>query len=86
MAAAFPGDSLRFDPNARLVHRAGHSFRPGASKACVTITWKIRCTGSNGMRRDARDGARSLATNTVVVNFEQLAANASRHRRRCDPS
>ena len=55
-------------------NRRSASARP--SKGCATITWKIPVYGLNGMRRVREKVRVPLATNTVVVNFEQLAANA----------
>lgn len=73
LAAALPGDSYRYDPNCAL------SLAQSAQVADAIAdldndyledpTW-----GLNGMRSLRRPGL-LLATNTVVVNFEQLAAN-----------
>jgi glucarate dehydratase len=75
LAAAFPGDSLRFDPNA--VWSTEQAIRFGqAIEGLRNDYLEDPVYGLNGMRR-ARSMIRvPLATNTVVVNFEQLAANA----------
>lgn len=74
LAHAFPEDSLRYDPNA--AHSVEEAIRFG--KAIEDLrndyfedpTW-----GLNGMRRVRESVNIPTATNTVVVNFEQLAAN-----------
>ncbi len=79
LGRAFPDDSLRFDPNCVYSHetalRVGRALR------------ELRCEyfedpvlGLEAMKRfrDALPGLR-LATNTCVVDFDQLAANV-RHR------
>ena len=74
LAAAFPDDAVRFDPNA--AHSVEDAIRFG--KAIEDLrndyledpTW-----GMNGMRRVRDAVGVPLATNTVVVTFEQLAAN-----------
>ncbi len=75
LAAAFPGDRLRFDPNA--VWSTEQAIRFGqAIEGLRNDYLEDPVYGLNGMRR-TRDMVRvPLATNTVVVNFEQLAANA----------
>jgi glucarate dehydratase len=75
VAAAFPQDSLRFDPNA--VWSTEQAIRFGqAIEGLRNDYLEDPVYGLNGMRR-ARSMIRvPLATNTVVVNFEQLAANA----------
>jgi glucarate dehydratase len=75
LAAAFPQDSLRFDPNA--VWSTEQAIRFGqAIEGLRNDYLEDPVYGLNGMRR-ARSMIRvPLATNTVVVNFEQLAANA----------
>ena len=74
LAAAFPGDRLRYDPNAALsveeAIRFGHAIESLANDYYEDPTW-----GLNGMRRLRQAVRIPLATNTVVVNFEQLAAN-----------
>lgn len=74
LAAAFPGDSLRFDPNA--VWTAEQAVRFGRAIDDLNNDYlEDPVFGLSGMRY-AREKLRiPLATNTVVVNFEQLAAN-----------
>ena len=75
LAAAFPGDSLRFDCNA--VWSAEQAIRFGqAIEDCRNDYLEDPVYGINGMRRVREKVRMPLATNTVVVNFEQLAANA----------
>lgn len=73
LAAATGGDPLRYDPNGALSVGAAHRFGRAAAELPTEYledpTW-----GLNGMRQLRGLGLR-LATNTVVVNFEQLAAN-----------
>jgi glucarate dehydratase len=74
IAAANPKDRYRFDPNAILSVEQSVRF----AKAIEGLnndyledpTW-----GLNGMRKVREKTHLSLATNTVVVNFEQLSAN-----------
>jgi glucarate dehydratase len=73
LAAAFPDDSFRYDPNCVLsvaeslwVARHIADLR---NDYLEDPTW-----GLNGMRA-LRGCGQLLATNTMVVNFEQLAAN-----------
>lgn len=74
MAEALPGDRVRYDPNAVLspeeAIRFGHAIEDLANDYYEDPTW-----GLNGMRRVREKVRIPLATNTVVVNFEQLAAN-----------
>src|SRR5262245_26198392 len=74
LAAAFPEDALRFDPNA--VWSTEQAIRFGRAIEDLRNDYlEDPVFGLNGMRR-ARENVRvPLATNTVVVNFEQLAAN-----------
>jgi len=75
LAAAFPGDSLRFDPNA--VWSGEQAIRFGqAIEGLRNDYLEDPVFGLNGMRRTREKVRIPLATNTVVVNFEQLAANA----------
>ncbi|WP_117210961.1 enolase C-terminal domain-like protein [Allorhizocola rhizosphaerae] len=73
LAEAMPGDRLRYDPNAALsVGEARHFAQAITSLPNDYLedpTW-----GLNGLRQ-LRDIGIPLATNTVVVNFEQLATN-----------
>ena len=75
LAAAFPEDSLRFDPNA--VWSTEQAIRFGqAIEPLRNDYFEDPVFGLNGMRRTREMVRIPLATNTVVVNFEQLAANA----------
>jgi len=75
LAAAFPGDSLRFDPNG--VWSVEQAIRFGqAIEGLRNDYQEDPVFGLNGMRRTRQMVRVPLATNTVVVNFEQLAANA----------
>ena len=74
LAAAFPGDSLRFDPNA--VWSTEQAIRFGQAIEGLNNDYlEDPVFGLNGMRRTREMVRVPLATNTVVVNFEQLAAN-----------
>lgn len=74
LAAAFPGDSLRFDPNA--VWSTEQAIRFGQAIAGLRNDYlEDPVFGLNGMRRTRQMVPIPLATNTVVINFEQLAAN-----------
>jgi glucarate dehydratase len=74
LAAVFPGDSLRFDPNA--VWSTEQAIRFGQGIEDVRNDYlEDPVYGLNGMRRVREKVRMPLATNTVVVNFEQLAAN-----------
>ncbi|NBI07202.1 enolase C-terminal domain-like protein [Senegalia massiliensis] len=74
LAERFPKDNLRYDPNAILSVEQSVKF----AKAIEGLnndyledpTW-----GLNGMRKVREKTYLSLATNTVVVNFEQLSQN-----------
>jgi glucarate dehydratase len=74
LAAAFPNDRLRYDPNASLnveeAIRFGQAIEHLNNDYFEDPTW-----GLNGMRRVRSMVRIPTATNTVVVNFEQLAAN-----------
>jgi glucarate dehydratase len=74
VAAAFPGDRFRFDPNA--VWTTEQAVRFGRAIEDLDNDYlEDPVFGLTGMRH-AREKLRlPLATNTVVVNFEQLAAN-----------
>lgn len=74
LAAAFPGDSLRFDPNG--VWSTEQAIRFGqAIEGLRNDYLEDPVFGLNGMRRTREMVRVPLATNTVVVNLEQLAAN-----------
>lgn len=75
LAAAFPKDSLRFDPNAVWLTEQAIRFGQ-AIEGLRNDYLEDPVYGLNGMRRTREKVRVPLATNTVVVNFEQLAANA----------
>lgn len=75
VAAAFPGDSLRFDPNAVWSTEQAIRFGQGI-EGLRNDYLEDPVYGLNAMRRTRQMVRVPLATNTVVVNFEQLAANA----------
>jgi glucarate dehydratase len=75
LAASFPGDRVRFDPNG--VWSTEQAIRFGqAIEGLPNDYLEDPVYGLNGMRRARQMIRVPLATNTVVVNFEQLAANA----------
>jgi len=75
LSAAFPADSLRFDPNA--VWSTEQAIRFGQAIEDLRNDYlEDPVYGLNGMRRTREKVRVPLATNTVVVNFEQLAVNA----------
>ena len=75
LAAAFPEDQVRFDPNG--VWSTEQATRFGqAIEGLRNDYLEDPVYGLNGMRRTRQMVRVPLATNTVVVNFEQLAANA----------
>ncbi len=74
LAAAFPKDRLRFDPNGVL--STEQAIRFGQAIAGLNNDYlEDPVYGLNGLRRVREMVKIPLATNTVVVNFEQLAAN-----------
>ncbi len=74
LAAEFPGDRVRFDPNA--VWSTEEAIRFGqAIEGLRNDYLEDPVYGLHGMRRTREKVRVPLATNTVVVNFEQLAAN-----------
>jgi len=74
LAAEFPEDSVRFDCNA--VWSTEQAIRFGqAIEGLRNDYLEDPVYGLNGMRRTREMVRVPLATNTVVVNFEQLAAN-----------
>src|SRR5260221_12751739 len=74
LAGALPGDSFRFDPNG--VWSTEQAIRFGQAIQEVRNDYlEDPVLGLNGMRRVRQMVNIPLATNTVVVNFEQLAAN-----------
>jgi glucarate dehydratase len=73
LAAAFPQDSFRLDPNAAW--SVEESIRIGRAIEHVRNDYyEDPCWGLEGMRRVRHFVKIPTATNTVVVNFEQLAA------------
>jgi glucarate dehydratase len=74
LAAAFPDEAVRYDPNAAFsveeAIRFGKAIEDLRNDYLEDPTW-----GMNGMRRVREAVGIPLATNTVVVTFEQLAAN-----------
>jgi glucarate dehydratase len=75
LAETFPNDSVRFDPNG--VWSTEQAIRFGqAIEGLRNDYLEDPVYGLNGMRRTRQMVRVPLATNTVVVNFEQLAANA----------
>lgn len=74
LAAALPGDSYRFDPNG--VWSTEQAIRFGQAIEGIRNDYlEDPVFGLHGMRRTREMIRVPLATNTVVVNFEQLAAN-----------
>jgi glucarate dehydratase len=74
LAAALPGDRFRFDPNA--VWSAEQAIWFGRQIEGLRNDYlEDPVFGLNGMRRVREKLRVPLATNTVVVNFEQLSAN-----------
>ncbi len=74
LAASFPNDRLRFDPNA--VWSTEQAIRFGQAIERLNNDYlEDPVFGLAGMRRTREKVRMPLATNTVVVNFEQLAAN-----------
>ncbi|MFO1058574.1 MAG: enolase C-terminal domain-like protein [Dongiaceae bacterium] len=74
LAEAFPDDTFRYDPNAAFSIeesiRFGRAIADLPNDFYEDPTW-----GLNGMRQVRAAVPIRLATNTVVVNFEQLATN-----------
>jgi glucarate dehydratase len=74
VAQEFPDDAVRFDPNA--VWSVEQAIRFGQGIESLRNDYLEDPTyGLNGMRRVRELIRVPLATNTVVVNFEQLAVN-----------
>ena len=74
LAAALPGDRFRFDPNA--VWTTEQAVRFGRAIEDLENDYlEDPVFGLTGMRHVREKLRLPLATNTVVVNFEQLAAN-----------
>jgi glucarate dehydratase len=74
LAAAFPEDSLRFDPNGAWSTEQAIRFGQ-AIEGLKNDYLEDPVFGLNGMRRTRQMIRVPLATNTVVVNSEQLASN-----------
>jgi glucarate dehydratase len=74
LAQAFPGDRLRFDPNGVWSGEQAIAFGR-AIEDLRNDYLEDPVLGLHGMRRVREKLRLPLATNTVVVNFEQLAAN-----------
>lgn len=74
LAEAFPDDSFRYDPNCALSLRESIEFGRGIADLRNDYfedpTW-----GIEGITRLKQFVSIPIATNTVVVNFEHLAAN-----------
>jgi glucarate dehydratase len=74
LAEGLPGDTFRYDPNCALsleaAIRFGKAIEDLPNDYYEDPTW-----GLNGMRQLRGRVSIPLATNTVIVNFEQLAAN-----------
>ncbi len=74
LAASLPGDSFRFDPNG--VWSAEQAIWFGQQIEDLNNDYlEDPVFGLHGMRRTREKVRMPLATNTVVVGFEQLAAN-----------
>src|SRR5690242_15721005 len=74
LAAALPGDHFRFDPNGVWSTETAIWF--GQQIEDIRNDYlEDPVFGMNGMRRVREKVRMPLATNTVVINFEQLAAN-----------
>jgi glucarate dehydratase len=74
LAEAFPQDTLRYDPNCALSVEEGIRF----GKAIESLNndyYEDPTWGLNGMRRVREAVNILLSTNTVVIDFEQLATN-----------
>jgi glucarate dehydratase len=74
LAEAFPQDTLRYDPNCAL--SVEESIRFGkAIEGLNNDYYEDPTWGLNGMRRVREAVNILLSTNTVVIDFEQLATN-----------
>jgi glucarate dehydratase len=74
LASSFPGDSFRFDPNG--VWSTEQAIRFGqAIEGLNNDYFEDPVYGLAGMRRVREMCRIPLGTNTIVVNFEQLACN-----------
>ncbi len=75
LAHSLKGDRFRFDPNGVLSAEQAIRFARGIEDLNNDYL-EDPVFGLNGMRRVRQMARIPLATNTVVMNFEQLAANA----------
>jgi glucarate dehydratase len=75
LAKSFKGDRFRFDPNGAFSTEQAIRFAQHIEDLNNDYL-EDPVFGLNGMRRVRQMSRVPLATNTVVVNFEQLAANA----------
>ena len=74
VAEALPGDGFRFDPNG--VWSAEQAVRFARAIEPINNDYlEDPVFGMDGMRRTRQQTRVPLATNTVIVGFEQLAAN-----------
>jgi glucarate dehydratase len=74
LAEAFPEDTLRYDPNCALSVEEGIRF----GKAIEDLNndyYEDPTWGMGGMRRVRETVNIPLSTNTIVIDFEQLATN-----------
>lgn len=74
LAESLPGDRFRYDPNGVLSVEEAIRFAH-AIEDLDNDYIEDPCYGLNAMRRLREKTRMPTATNTVVVNFEQLAAN-----------
>lgn len=74
LARAFPEDRLRFDPNCAWSTEQGVQFAQAIQEVNNDYL-EDPVFGLNGMRQVREKTGIALATNTTVVNFEQLSAN-----------
>src|SRR5262245_49259117 len=74
LASTLPADRFRFDPNAVWSTETAIWFGQQI-KRVKNDYLEDPVFGMNGMRRVREKISMPLATNTVIVNFEQLAAN-----------
>lgn len=74
LAESLPGDNVRFDPNGAWSTEQAIRFGQGIEDLRNDY-FEDPVYGLNGLRRVRQMVRVPLATNTVVVNFEQLAAN-----------
>ena len=85
LAESLPGDSFRFDPNG--VWSTEQAIWFGQQIEDLNNDYlEDPVFGLHGMRRTREKVRMPLATNTVVVGFEQLAANVLEHRGRRHPA